>query len=457
MAQTLKATPLKATPLKIGTLIHRWIVGLLALLVSGCVSEPCDPSTPADPALSAFYDRLYALERGAGFDTLRILHLGDSHIAGDRFSGSLQRRFAARFGDAGRGQLPPGKPFPYYRRQGISIEASDGWTSFSSLSGIGVGPFGLSGYRTESASSEDWMSFTIEDGVPLQKVLLNVLQQPGGGSLLLDVDGAPAGHFETNGVAPRLMQLSVEVPMAQRVLVRPAGDGPVSLLGWGGEGAGPGIVYEAQGIPGATLRVMDAWDASIVAAELATLQPDLILLGYGTNEGFDDALDLDLYRLKLERRVQMLKAQLPKATILLLGAFDGARLPAWAELRVSTQAASRAALPCQPLALHERATYADLSGDMDPVLGRWHAPPKLSDVQDVQKSVARAQGLAYWDGAAAMGGACAIHQYVFNEPPLAYGDHVHLTPAGADLMAAKLWERLIRPYDALVCRRRLAE
>jgi len=119
------------------------------------------------------------------------------------------------------------------------------------------------------------------------------------------------------------MQLTVETPMAQHVMVRPAGDGPVSLLGWGGEGAGPGIVYEAHGVPGATLRVMDAWDTSIVAAELAAMQPDIILLGYGTNEGFDDALDLDLYRLKLERRVQMLKAQLPKATILQIGRAHG--------------------------------------------------------------------------------------------------------------------------------------
>ena len=301
------------------------------------------------------------------------------------------------------------------------------------------------------------MSLTVENGVPLQKILLNVLKQPGGGSLSLEVDGASVGRFETSGVSPRLMQMTVEVPLSQRVLVRPAGDGPVSLLGWGGEGSGPGVVYEAQGIPGATIRVMDAWDASIVAAELATMQPDLILLGYGTNEGFDDALDVDLYRSTMERRVQMLKAHVPATTILILGAFDGARLPAWAELRPSTQETSRAALPCEPLALHERATYASLNGGRDPVLGRWHGPPKLKDVQEVQRTVARTQGLAFWDGAGAMGGACAIHQFVFSEPPLAYGDHVHLTPAGADLMAGKLWDRLIRPYEALVCRRRLAE
>lgn len=440
MAQTLKAT---------------FAAGVVALAVSGCSTEPCDPSLPADPALSVFYDRLYELESG-GADTLRILHLGDSHIAGDRFSGSLQSRFAARFGEVGRGQLPPGSPFPYYRRQGFSVEMSDGWTVFSSLSGAGVGPFGLSGYRAEAASDKEWMSFSVDEGVPLDRISLNLLQQPGGGSVSLMVDGEEKAAFQTNGAFSRLMQVSVEASAARRVVLRPEGDGPVALLGWGGEGSGPGIVYEAQGIPGATVRVMDAWDETIVSAELATMQPDLIILGYGTNEGFDDALNVDLYRAHLESQILLLKAQVPGATILLLGAFDGARLPAWAELRPSQQAATRAALPCEPLALHERATYASLNADRDPVLGRWHAPPNLRAVRSVQREVARSEGLVYWDGAAAMGGACAIHGFVFREPPLAYGDHVHLTPAGADFLAANLWDRLIEPYESLVCRRRLA-
>ena len=365
MAQTLKA----------GILKSKLIASVLAAALAGCTSEPCDPSLPADPALSAFYDRLYALESSGGSDKLRILHLGDSHIAGDRFSGSLQTRFAARFGEAGRGQLPAGSPFPYYRRQGISVEASEGWTVFSSLSGVGVGPFGISGFRTEAASDQEWMRLTIDQGVPFNTVTLNLLQQPGGGSVSLVVDDVARGSFQTNGATPRLMQVSAEVRASSSVFLRAQGDGPVALLGWGGEGRGPGIVYESHGIPGATVRVMDVWDERIVAAELDGMQPDLIILGYGTNEGFDDALDLDLYRTHFENRVQRLKANLPRATILVLGAFDGARLPAWAELRQSSQAATRAALPCEPLALHERATYRSLSADRDPVLGRWHAPP----------------------------------------------------------------------------------
>jgi len=440
-----------AAPLK-----KYFVVTLLALVLGACAAEPCDPSVPIDPSLSRFYEQLYALEAGKGVGTIRILHLGDSHIAGDRFSGSLQAHFARRFGDAGRGQLPPGDPFAYYRRQGIDVRASDGWTIFSSLTGDAVGPFGLAGFRAESASSSDWMALRLTGVVPMDVVTLELLEQPGGGTVHVELNGKPAGSIMTGGAVPGLLQVTLEGEKVTRVLLRPEGDGPVALLGWGGAGHGPGVVYEAHGVPGATFRVMGAWDEGIVAAQLGAYKPDLILVGYGTNEGFDDALDLALYAQMLERRLTSLKVMAPSATIMLLGPFDGARLPTWTDRALRPEDSSRAAFPCIPLALNERATYGALIADRNPVLGRWHGPPNLNKVREAQALVARGLGIAFWDGAAAMGGACSIHKLVFADPPLAYGDHVHLTPAGSAHLAERLWDSLMRPYASLVCRRRLA-
>ena len=39
------------------------------------------------------------------------MQIGDSHTANDSFSGRLRELFQARFGDAGRGVLPPGVPY----------------------------------------------------------------------------------------------------------------------------------------------------------------------------------------------------------------------------------------------------------------------------------------------------------------------------------------------------------
>lgn len=422
---------------------------LSALALSNCTPEPCDDVT-APPELSAFYSALHELERGARARPVRILHLGDSHIAGDRFSGSLQSRFAARFGDAGRGQMPPGIPFAYYRRQGIEFTSSENWTRFSSLSGGAVGPFGLSGLRLEAAEAGAWMRFRIADGPALNQIMLDLYEQPGGGTVAVELDGREVSRFETRSPVPGLMRVDLSGETARQVTLRLVGDGPVGVLGWGGSAATSGIVYEAHGIPGATVRIIDQWDEGMLAEQLRSMAPDLIILGYGTNEGFDDAVDGALYRRALANRMSWLRGQVPGASLAVIGAFDGARLPQWVESDVP-----RSALPCASLELHERATYGDLAANRDGVLGRWHAPPKLDTVRGAQAQAAAMGGAWYWDGAAAMGGACAIHDWVFADPPLAYGDHVHLTPEGADLLAERLWQALMRPYEAYACRRRL--
>src|SRR3546814_19419281 len=61
-------------------------------------------------------------------------------------------------------------------------------------------------------------------------------------------------------------------------------------LSWTVERNRPGVVLDSHGIVGATVRVAERWDRKTVAAELARRRPDMIVLAYGTNEGFDDAL-----------------------------------------------------------------------------------------------------------------------------------------------------------------------
>ena len=73
------------------------------------------------------------------------MQIGDSHTANDSFSGRLRELFQARFGDAGRGVMPPGCPVPL-----LPAGARVGH-----LGGLGSGqqlprrrrPFGITGLR----------------------------------------------------------------------------------------------------------------------------------------------------------------------------------------------------------------------------------------------------------------------------------------------------------------------
>ncbi|MFT6490739.1 MAG: lysophospholipase L1-like esterase [Parvibaculaceae bacterium] len=429
---------------------------LFASLASCASVSQCDPSLPADPRLTSLYEKFHVLDRQQSSTPLRILHLGDSHIAADNFSGDLAKLFHARFGDAGRGQFPAGEPFPYFRRQGFTISATDGWQTVNSLSPQATGLFGLSGVRTTSAASHDLIRLRADTPDGFGNIELDVLQQPGGGSFTLTLDGTPLGPFTTHGTSTRLMRVNLNGKTAQTILLSPNGDGPVSLLGMGSEKARAGVRYESHGIPGATLALMNKWDEAILSAQLSAMQPDVIILGYGTNEGFDDHLNMKAYRALMEEKIVFLESNAPKASILILGAFSGNRLPRWSQTAAWSQIKNiaRKDLPCRPLELNERATYDILLQNQNMVLARWHEPPRLAQVRRVQKQLAQKNGLWYFDGQAVMGGPCGMHQWVQESPPRAYGDHVHLTSLGAQSMARAFWDQLIRPYESYACRQK---
>lgn len=159
------------------------------------------------------------------------------------------------------------------------------------------------------------------------------------------------------------------------------------------------------------LRVM-----ARVGATLASLPPqlptdvpapDLIVLAYGTNEGFDDALDLQAYEARLRAEIARLQAAAPDAVLLLLG-------------------------PPEAMRGEGGGTCPD-----DPE-GRWREPALLPLVRDVQQRVAAANGVAYWDWRGRMGGSCAAHRLTLGPEPLMRSDHVHFNEAGADWLGGLL-------------------
>ena len=79
------------------------------------------PRLSSPGALSPFFASLDAVETGVPRRRVRVLQIGDSHTANDSFSGRMRDRLQARFGPAGRGWLPAGVPYKYYRPHLVSV------------------------------------------------------------------------------------------------------------------------------------------------------------------------------------------------------------------------------------------------------------------------------------------------------------------------------------------------
>ncbi|WGM48343.1 hypothetical protein KOAAANKH_03241 [Brevundimonas sp. NIBR10] len=170
------------------------------------------------------------------------------------------------------------------------------------------------------------------------------------------------------------------------------------------------IDWTPVGVSGATLALLPDQRLPIADA-----YPDLIVIAYGTNEGFDDALDLGTYEALLAAQIRRFRMEAPAAAILILGAPEAMR--------------GEGGGTC--------------SGDVE---GRWREPAMLSAVREVQYRTAARMNVAFWDWRGRMGGDCSADRLTRAGAwgdPLMREDHVHFNEAGADWLGGLLYDDLM--------------
>jgi lysophospholipase L1-like esterase len=393
-----------------------------------------DPARRLLPLLVA----LEAIETGQSDHPIDIIQLGDSHTANDAFSGRMRELFQERFGAAGRGMLPAGIPFEYFRPKLVTAAETPGWALSSSFRDPNDGPWGLAGTRERGTRPVLTMTLTSTEPVGFGRAAIEVLSRPGAGALDISVDGGKPLVVPTAGSGLHAAWIDVHPAPGSHVLsASPHGDGPVELLAWEVERPGSGVLYENFGTIGATVDVMGRWDRDIVAAEFARRDPALILIAFGTNEGFRRRTDREAYRQLFIDRVRAISAAAPGAAILIIGPPDGNRL----FKRAAGQAGS-----CVPQVAEDAVGV--LTAVKQPGRGAvWAPPPGLAKLRQAERQAAAAEHWYFWDWSAAMGGACAMHRWVEADPPLGMADHIHLKADGYRLGAQQLFAELMAQYD----------
>lgn len=429
-----------------------------------------------DP-LAPFFGDLAALDAHAARRPVSIIQVGDSHSAGDYFSARLRDRFQARFGAAGRGLLPPGRPDRYYDPKLVRVTEA-GWTRDSARGGAGPIPFGIAGV-TQTATGPARMTLTSDEAEGFDRIDVVFRRLPQGGSFAVSVDGGAARMVSTRG-ADETVRATFEARRGSRtVTLETQGDGEVALLAWGTWRHVPGVLYQNFGIIGAQVDVLGRYDAQSLATELQDAA--LLVVEYGTNEAFGSAADLADYQERFRRDVAVLADAAPQASVLIVGPPDvnrsagaaggGAtlctpdRLPqatpeaAWPDglvhdvaLQTSRHAAAHGG--GHHAARHGSAHGAARGGHARGHAGRhaahyasvWARPAQVDMIAAAQHGVAGEQGWYFWDWSAAMGGPCAMVRWVGEH--LGRGDHVHMTAAGYGDSADLLFDDLMHRYDA---------
>jgi lysophospholipase L1-like esterase/type II secretory pathway pseudopilin PulG len=363
-------------------------------------------------ALRRFYEALARLEAGQAQDDIRVVQFGDSHTAADVQTAVVRRALQARFGDGGRGFVAIGRPWKKYLQEGVRVGMSNEWSQERAkpekgkLTGDGL--YGLAGIGllTRQHGARAWSDITAKT----TRAELAYLEQPGGGSFDVFVDGVRVVRIATRGerIASAFRTFDVAENAAHQVEVRATGDGDVRVFGITLDRAQHGVVVDALGINGARISTALAWNEQHWAEQLRHRAPHLVVLAYGTNESTDESMPVQTYERQLVDALGRIARAVPSASCLLLGPPDRA-------------------VP---------------GADKD----TWVTSSKLVEIVAAQRRVAEAAGCAFYDQLAAMGGEGTVAAWAVEDPPRAQKDRVHLTKEGYAQLGAAFASDLQRGY-----------
>ncbi len=360
-----------------------------------------------DPHAKALWQSFRDIKTASRRQPLRIVQLGDSHTAGDYFSGQLRMLLQRDYGDAGIGWLTPGY-IPNQRSAQVLLRNPNQWKVVDSKQPTHSGTFPLGGL-IQKPTAHSGLEIRVKERQPQGPWMLHLWLQASQSPWQVKY---PTGAVHTlkshdqSHAAWRRVSIAVDGSQLHGIKLLPPRNS--KLAGIIIDKNSPGVTLDALGINGAVAAVINRWDLVTLKQQLHWRSPELIILAYGTNEAFSKKFEPAAFEASLVQSIRLLRQLSPKAAILLMGA------PASAKNKPPFMKAN-----C-----------------------RLPLPPSLLAVQHSQRKIAQQEKTLYWDWSAAMGGNCNVDAWLKQKPALFRPDMVHLSQEGYQHSADLLYHAL---------------
>ena len=260
------------------------------------------------------------------------------------------------------------------------------------------GPYGLSGWRLVATAPGAVLSVKADPEARFDRAVVCAVAGPDAGALKVRAGGTER-EMPLAAAKRQPVCRAFEVPLGQTLEVTAEKPG-ATLLSLGLFREAPGVVLSNLGVIGTQLSDFAARDDATLAAELHAYQPDLIVLAWGTNDGFDAEVASPEYEALVRQQLKRLHRLAPGVPVLILGAPDAQTI----RPDIPMDGVHNKDFACAPLTQTERETYRDRVTNRDAALARWYAPPNLAVVREAQRRAAGEEGAAFWDWQARMGG-----------------------------------------------------
>lgn len=254
--------------------------------------------------------------------SVRILHLGDSHVH-NGFAGEATRRaLQAVRGDGGRGLVFPYALARTYSQSDYRSTVEGRWQGGNAVRPLPGMPLGVAGVAARTTQAPAAFTLTFPRPLPAgRKVVKLFLRNSMPGLRLTATAGRQRATWSAGWGAARALPVAEfelhDLSASLRIDIESAAPGGyLEVHGVSIEGARPGVVYHSLGVDGATLESFTA--SPYLAEQLAVLQPDLILLDFGSNEVINSGNALPpSHEAAVTQVIRRLRAARPDAVIVL--------------------------------------------------------------------------------------------------------------------------------------------
>lgn len=361
---------------------------------------------PKGKEMKYFFQSLKELE-GSANRKVNIVHIGDSHIQADYFSGRLRSLFQndTRFANGGRGFI-----FPYALAQSnnpynYQVTYTGYWAGQKSVNRNVVSTWGLSAISAKTTDSRATITINPNVGsgsaykISRIKIFYPVFDETSF-NVSLEID--PKELISTYLSRSGYVEYQFRTPQsAVKIILNKSGflQNHFLLQGINLENDDAGILYHAIGINGAVVPTY--FRCQDFEKHLEVLHPDLVVVSLGANDTHVGYFNQEEYKNNLRYLIYEIRKASPKTSILMI-------TPA------------------------------------DSYLWRRHVNQNNEKARQQILELSEEMNVAVWDFFEVMGGIKSIDKWVQNS--LAAKDRLHFTPKGYEMQGELLFSAIDNAY-----------
>jgi lysophospholipase L1-like esterase len=361
----------------------------------------------SNEALRNFYLSMDSMTNGFT-KKVNIVHIGDSHIQADLFSGKLRENFHkdSSVGNGGRGFVFPYSAIRTNNPYNLKVTYTGYWTGCRNIERDKSCDWGLAGMTATTYDPNATFSIDPNTQAPLGvnypvtrvKVFYDTHNPASYQVSLLNENVVMSRHIDEKGFVEFRLQKPVDKIIIgfEKTNSRQTS---FTLQGISIENDATGVQYHSVGVNGA--EVTSYLRTPLFENNLAVLNPDLVIVSLGTNDAYMMQFDEKAFKRNYGMLIQRIKRAAPHASILLTTPGDCFR----------------------------RRRY--------PNFNNAKAVKQIMDLAEETES-------AVWNFYEVMGGLKSMQKWQSNG--LAAADRVHLTRKGYTLQGNLLYDALMNDY-----------